>query len=386
MELRVIFPAKPAPGRYEIETSYPTLSNPRHRSKEIVSSISNPEPRTTPYDRLEITITERTRSSRKHGDRRSPSGNIATSKSTPNLRRTLDTAPRPPPPPPVQSVRPDRHSQRPSPYANSSNGSRVSSAYHTPRSHFHSGVSEISPLTPNNGQVFLLPSFQERDAGLAIEFKPMDMQSPLEYPGQHTMVYELEDTSISRRRAESSTSQSPPVSLLEKPLPLLPCPRPVEKKIRRSESSVPPTKLKKSNPSSSQLDLRSTSMRSERKPSRTEPATSQAYFHKSAAQSTYSTTSRAKDSRPNTGHSKAISFRQLQPDSQMFQQHPMEQNQNQRKKKQQKQPFSIHLGRLHLVFGSTKQELADSRRGMYSDFETSNRTYCQDSRGRVQQV
>ncbi|RVD84125.1 uncharacterized protein DFL_005891 [Arthrobotrys flagrans] len=393
MELRLIIPTSPAPGRYEIETSYPTstLPSPRYRSKEIVSSISNPEYRTTPYDRLEITIKERTKSSQKHGERRSPSGNLIASKSTPNLRRTLETVPRPPPPLPIRSARSERRSQRPFPYANS-DASKVSSASNSPWSNPSSSISDISPLTPDNGQLFFLPSFQERNAGLAIEFQPMETQSQAEFFGphtrlsNHTMVYELEDTS--RRRLDSPVGQLSPVSLLEKPLPLLPCPKSVERKIYRSESSAPFSKSRRHNPSSNQPELRSTSLRSERKPSMVGHGASQTYLHNSPAQSAHTTVSWGKDYRPNTGHSR-ISFRQLQPDSQNFhQQHQIEQNQGQRKKKQQKAAFSIHLGRLHLVFGSTKQELADSRRnaGMYSDFETPNRSYCQDSRGRIQHV
>ncbi|KAF3179640.1 hypothetical protein TWF106_005401 [Orbilia oligospora] len=398
MELRLIIPSSPAPGRYafDIETSYPTsstLSSPRYRSKEVVSSISNPEYRTTTYDRLEITIKERTKPSRRHREHRSPSGNLIASKSTPNLRRALETVPRPPPPPPIQSARYERHGQQLFPYENS-DASKTSSAFNSPWSNSSSSsVSDISPLTPNNGQIYFLPSFQERDAGLAIQFEPMEARSPAESFGphtgfsNHTTVYELEDTS--RRRTESPIDQRSPLSLLEKPLPLLPCPKSVEKKINRSEPNTPRHKLKETNPSNHKPELRSSSMRSERKPSMARQGPSPPYLSKSSAQSTHTTVSRAKDSRPSTSNSKAVSFRQLQPDNQVpHQQHQMEQNQGQRRKKQQKPAFSIHLGRLHLVFGSTKEELADSRRkaGMYSDFETSDKSYCQDSRGRIQHV
>ncbi|KAK6515292.1 hypothetical protein TWF506_007637 [Arthrobotrys conoides] len=394
MELRLIIPTSPAPGRYEIQTSYPTstLSSPRYRSKEVVSSISNPEYRTTPYDRLEITIKERSRPSRRHGERRSPSGNLVASKSTPNLRRALETAPRPPPPPPIQSARYERHGQQPFPYANS-DASNVSSAFNSPWSNSSSSsVSDISPLTPSNGQLFFLPSFEERDAGLAIEFEPTETRSPAGSFGpntglsSHVMVYELEDTS--KRRLESPIEQLSPISLLEKPLPLLPCPRSVERKIK-SESTTTWNKPKKVNTSTHQPELKSTSGRSERKPSMAGHATSRAHLQKSSAQPTHVTVPRVKDSRPNTGHSKAVSSRKLQPEGQVFhQQHRMEQDQGQRKKKQPKPAFSIHIGRLHLVFGSTKEELADSRRkaGMYSDFETSEKSFCQDSRGRIQHV
>ncbi|KAK6499806.1 hypothetical protein TWF481_010163 [Arthrobotrys musiformis] len=391
MELRLIIPANPAPGRYEIETSIPKLSSPRYRSKEVVSSISNPEYRTTPYDRFEITIKERSTSSRKHGTHRSPTGNLTPSKSTPNLRRTLtlETAPLPPPPPPGRY---EQYRQRPSPSTNSTT-SNVNSTFGSPWSNPSSSVTDISPLTPDNGQLFFLPSFQERDAGLAIEFKPMETQTPREHfvpperlsSRQDTAIYELEDTS---KRIDSAIDQLSPVSLLEKPLPLLPCPRSLERKINRSEPHPPPNKLQKQHPSNSQLrsEFRSVSMRSDRKPYPAGYAAPQAYSHKSSAQSTHTPVSRAKDSRPNTGHSK-ISFRQLQPDIQFLQpQHRAEQPQNQKKNKPKKPAFSIHLGRLHLVFGSTKQELADSRRnaGMYRGFESSKSPYCQDSRGRIQ--
>ncbi|KAK6363466.1 hypothetical protein TWF730_000898 [Orbilia blumenaviensis] len=391
MELRLIIPASPVPGHYQIKTAYPALPNPRHRSKEIVSSISKPEYQTVPYDRLEITIRERTSSSRKHRHHQPQGISLAASKSTPNLGRSPECIPRPPPPPPLQLIQSERCRQHPSPYANS-DASKVRSAINPPWSNRSSSVSKISPLAPGKDQLFVLPPFQEHGSGLAIEFGPMETGAPPlgQHDGSplgpnprlssHTMVYELEDTS--KGRLQSPVNQLSPVSLLEKPLPLLP----LEKKMHRAESYPPLSKLRKQNPSSQEFDPRCLSFRSDRKLSMTGYGTSQACLHKSSAQSTHPTVSRTRESRPTTGHSK-ISFRQLQPDSQTFHpQHQMERKQSRNKKKQQK-PFEIHLGKLHLVIGSTRQELTDSKRNAsrYSDFEASKPHY-QDSRGQIQHI
>ncbi|EPS36115.1 hypothetical protein H072_10516 [Dactylellina haptotyla CBS 200.50] len=325
------------------------------------------------------------------------------SKSTPNLRQRLENIPTPPPPPPP-GVSPSRwDTDRPSP---NTFASTPGSTTTTNTSSSTETSSNISPITPDGEDYFFLPSFQEREVGLAIDFEPIPQ--PAEYPAEGsgqvnllvsepTEIYELEDTS--RSAYQSPIDIRSPISLFDKPLPLLPCPRSMEKKIRAHESQTRSAKLTRRSP----LDKGSSSMNGEnylvnrpgtrdspqggRNPSRRQPGPPLSHGRTATPKSSSSNMhSSDRLGLLSPSNSSKISFRQLQPDLQEYHlQNPSgSQDHSQRQKKPQK-PFSLHVGRFHLVFGSTKQELADSRRNapMYRDIEYSNRNVCQDSMGRI---